>query len=150
MKPMPSSPVGHLKMPTRLEWTPRLISQFWDGVGQSPFLDGMSFARMNGPILMQLMGPWIAAGARCLDYGGGGHLLRLMISAGYPIAIFEPTSEALAFFGPRMVPGGLIVCDDYGFETCPGARRAMDEHADAAGQTIVHLPTGQGVIFAGR
>jgi hypothetical protein len=66
------------------------------------------------------------------------------------VDLFEPTRDALAFFGPRMVPGGLIVCDDYGFETCPGARRAMDEHAAAVGQTIVHLPTGQGVIFAGR
>jgi O-methyltransferase len=66
------------------------------------------------------------------------------------VDLFEPTRDALTFFGPRMVPGGLMVCDDYGFETCPGARRAMDEFADAGGQAIVHLPTGQGVIIAGR
>ena len=66
------------------------------------------------------------------------------------VDLFEPTRDALAFFGQRLAPGGLIVCDDYGFETCPGARRAMDEYAGASGQTIVHLPTGQGVIFAGR
>lgn len=66
------------------------------------------------------------------------------------VDLFAPTRDALAFFGPRMTPGGLIVCDDYGFETCPGARRAMDEYARASGQTVVHLPTGQGIILAGR
>jgi Macrocin-O-methyltransferase (TylF) len=66
------------------------------------------------------------------------------------VDLFAPTHDALAFFGPRMVPGGLIVCDDYGFETCPGARRAMDEYARASGQTVVHLPTGQGIISVGR
>jgi O-methyltransferase len=66
------------------------------------------------------------------------------------VDLFDPTRDALAFFAPRMSPGGLIVCDDYGFETCPGARRAMDEYAGASGQTVVHLPTGQGVIITGR
>jgi hypothetical protein len=66
------------------------------------------------------------------------------------VDLFEPTRDALAFFGPRVTPGGLIVCDDYGFETCPGARRAMDEYARDSAQPVVHLPTGQGVIFAGR
>jgi hypothetical protein len=66
------------------------------------------------------------------------------------VGLFEPTQEALSFFGPRMAPGSLIVCDDYGFRRCPGARRAMDEYAAASGQTIVHLPTGQGFIASGR
>jgi O-methyltransferase len=66
------------------------------------------------------------------------------------VDLYEPTRDTLAFFGPRIVRGGLIICDDYGFETCPGARRAMDEYAAASEQTVVHLPTGQGVIFAGR
>ena len=66
------------------------------------------------------------------------------------VDLYEPTRDALAFFGPRTVSGGLIVCDDYGFETCPGARRAMDEYAAASRQTVVHLPTGQGIVVAGR
>src|SRR5262249_5610277 len=66
------------------------------------------------------------------------------------VDLYEATRDTFKFFGPRMVSGGLIVCDDYGFETCPGARKAMDEYATASGLTIVHLPTGQGVIFAGQ
>jgi len=79
-------------MPTRLEWTPRLISQFWNGFAQSPTLDGLSFAKLAGPVLMEFVGPWIVPGARCLDFGGGsGHLLSLMVDAGFRTAIFEPS-----------------------------------------------------------
>ena len=52
-----------------------------------------------------------------------------------------------AFFGERLMPGGILICDDYGFETCPGARLAMDEYAGAVRKPVVHLPTGQGIIF---
>ena len=84
--------VDDLTMPTRLEWTPQLVSRFWNGVAQTPALEGMSFAKMNGPGLIEFMGPWIASSARCLDYGGGsGDLLTLMVKAGYRTAIFEPS-----------------------------------------------------------
>ena len=42
-----------------------------------------------------------------------------------------------------MVAGGLIVCDDCGFETCPGARHATDAFFADRPEPIVHLPTGQ-------
>jgi O-methyltransferase len=66
------------------------------------------------------------------------------------VDLYQPTKDSLEFFFPRMTPGGIIICDDYGFMTCPGARKAMDDFASAQKQTIVHLPTGQGVIFVGR
>jgi len=65
------------------------------------------------------------------------------------VDLYEPTLASVEFFGPRMVPGGIIVCDDYGFETCPGARRAVDEFAAAGAIQVVHLPTGQGILFPG-
>jgi len=81
-------------MPTRLEWTPQLVSRFWNGVAQTPILDELSFAKMNGPALMEFMSPWIMSEARCLDFGGGsGHLLTLMTEAGCRTAIFEPSAR---------------------------------------------------------
>jgi hypothetical protein len=65
------------------------------------------------------------------------------------VDLYEPTLASLEFFGPQMVSGGIIVCDDYGFETCPGARRAVDEWAAARAIQVVHLPTGQGILFPG-
>jgi len=63
------------------------------------------------------------------------------------VDLYEPTRDALDFFVPRMVAGGMIICDDYGFETCPGARKAMDECAERLGKSVTHLTTGQGVMM---
>ena len=62
------------------------------------------------------------------------------------VDLYAPTKASLEFFYPRLVDGGIIVMDDYGFETCPGARRAADEYMRSRSESILHLPTGQGVI----
>lgn len=63
------------------------------------------------------------------------------------VDLFQPTVDSLAFFYPRMVDGGVIVMDDYGFLTCPGATRAAEEFMADKAERILHLPTGQGVII---
>jgi O-methyltransferase len=63
------------------------------------------------------------------------------------VDIYQPTRDSLAFFFPRLQPGGMLVCDDYGFDSCPGARRAMDEFFADRPERIIHLPTGQGLVI---
>ncbi|HJR74839.1 MAG TPA: TylF/MycF/NovP-related O-methyltransferase [Luteimonas sp.] len=63
------------------------------------------------------------------------------------VDLYQPTKDSLEFFYPRMVEGGAIVIDDYGFLTCPGARTAADEFAASVGKRMLHLPTGQGVLM---
>lgn len=41
--------------------------------------------------------------------------------------IYEPTIYALNFFDKHLVKGGVILLDDYGFETCPGIEKAVVE-----------------------
>lgn len=66
------------------------------------------------------------------------------------VDLYEPTRDALEFFYPRMVKGGIILCDDYGFETCPGATRAFDDLVREKEEgVVVHVPTGQGYIVKG-
>lgn len=62
------------------------------------------------------------------------------------VDLYEPTKAALEFFWPRLTPGGMIVCDDYGFESCPGAMKAMDEGAEGQSGAVIHLTTGQGLL----
>lgn len=38
-----------------------------------------------------------------------------------------PLVHALDFFSSRIMPGGWLIVDDYGFLTCPGAKTAVDE-----------------------
>ncbi len=40
---------------------------------------------------------------------------------------YQSTAAGLDYFGPRMVPGGVIVLDDYGWHRCPGVARALHE-----------------------
>jgi O-methyltransferase len=63
------------------------------------------------------------------------------------VDLYEPTRKSLEFFFPRLISRGILVCDDYGFESCPGARRAMDEFFADKPDQIVHLPTGQGLVI---
>ncbi len=64
------------------------------------------------------------------------------------VDLYDPTLASLEFFYPRMNPGGMIVCDDYGFDTCPGARTAMDNFAKTVNKSVIHLTTGQGILMA--
>jgi len=63
------------------------------------------------------------------------------------VDLYEPTRACLEFFLPRLVPGGVLVCDDYGAPTFPGAARAWDEVCEGEGIPFVELPTGQAVIL---
>jgi glycosyltransferase involved in cell wall biosynthesis/2-polyprenyl-3-methyl-5-hydroxy-6-metoxy-1,4-benzoquinol methylase len=77
-----------------LRWTPQLAQQFWDGVAQIDSMEKMSFAHLAGPALVEFMAPWIPADAELLDFGGGsGHLVRLLLSAGYRAAAADPSTK---------------------------------------------------------
>jgi O-methyltransferase len=41
--------------------------------------------------------------------------------------LYKPILDSLEFIYPRMPSGGIIIVDDYGFISCPGARKAVDE-----------------------
>jgi hypothetical protein len=41
--------------------------------------------------------------------------------------IYQSTKDALEFFYPRMVPGGIMVFDDYEWPRCPGVKLALEE-----------------------
>jgi hypothetical protein len=52
------------------------------------------------------------------------------------------TRAALAYFHPRLRPGGVIIGDDYGL---PGVRRAFDDFYQRLPDIVVALPWGQAV-----
>ena len=83
-------------MVTRLEWTPELISKFWDGVAGTA-LDDLSFGRVAGPEFLNIVSPFLSSSGRHLDYGAGsGHIVRLMLDRSYATAGFEPSPERQA------------------------------------------------------
>ena len=51
------------------------------------------------------------------------------------------------FFYPRLNPGGIMICDDYGSAHCPGAKRATDEFFADKPERVISLPTGQSMVI---
>lgn len=61
-----------------------------------------------------------------------------------------PTRDSLAFFYPRLSEGAVMVCDDYGFTSCPGATRACDEFLRDKPEKMLSLSGGGGFFIKGR
>lgn len=40
---------------------------------------------------------------------------------------YQGMKSGIEFFYPRLVEGGIIVLDDYGWPNCPGVKQALDE-----------------------
>jgi O-methyltransferase len=55
--------------------------------------------------------------------------------------------DSLEFIYPRTSPGGVIVFDDYGFASCPGARRAVDAFFEDKPERPLALQTGQALAI---
>jgi O-methyltransferase len=59
----------------------------------------------------------------------------------------KPTRQSLEFFYPRAISGALFLFDDYGFHSCPGARKAVDEFMADKPETVIELTTGQSFFY---
>ena len=65
------------------------------------------------------------------------------------VDLFEPTRDSFQFFYDKMSDGGIIVCDDYGFSTCPGATRAIDAFLISRPERMIAMPGGGGFMIKG-
>ena len=59
------------------------------------------------------------------------------------VDLYEPTRDSIMFFYPRLVPGGIIISDDYNW---PGCREAICECAAKLGYEIELTDTDQAII----
>jgi O-methyltransferase len=65
------------------------------------------------------------------------------------VDLYEPTRDSIRFFYERMSPGGIILCDDYGFSTCPGATQALEEFLQDKPERVISLSGGGGFLIRG-
>jgi len=61
--------------------------------------------------------------------------------------IAAPEIAAIEHFWPRLVAGGIVMLDDYGFEQYRPQKTAMDAWARNNGVLVATLPTGQGMML---
>lgn len=61
--------------------------------------------------------------------------------------ITYPEIAAIHYFWDKLVPGAVVVLDDYGFAIHHEQKKAFDEFARSKGVPILTMPTGQGIIL---
>lgn len=60
--------------------------------------------------------------------------------------LYDGVLESLKFIYPRLSPGGMMVFDDYGFASCPGARKAVDAFFLDKPERPMVLSTAQALV----
>ena len=65
------------------------------------------------------------------------------------VQLYQPTLDSVTFFYPRLNPGAVLLSDDYGFTTCPGAKRAFDEFLLDKPEKMVWLSCGSAFLIKG-
>lgn len=63
------------------------------------------------------------------------------------VDIYQSVRDCISFIYPRLVPGGFLIFDDYGFPSCASARRAVDEAFARLPEAPICLPTGQCLVI---
>ncbi|MGV3485049.1 MAG: TylF/MycF/NovP-related O-methyltransferase [Planctomycetaceae bacterium] len=65
------------------------------------------------------------------------------------VDLYQPTKDSIAFFHPRLTPGAIFVCDDYGLKVCPGATKACDDFLSDKMEKMISMPDGAGFFIKG-
>lgn len=66
--------------------------------------------------------------------------------AHFDMDVYQPTADALPLVYEKLLPGGIILFDDYGFTSCPGVKRAVDDFLAITPALHFHLLTGQMIL----
>jgi len=59
----------------------------------------------------------------------------------------EPEIEAINYFWPKLVPGAIVILDDYEWPQHEEQRNAFKQFAKENNTQILPLPTGQGLLI---
>ena len=64
--------------------------------------------------------------------------------------LYKPTADALAFFYPRLSPGGFLILHDYGSGAWPGIAQAADAFLADKPESLVRIPDKSGTAIVRR
>jgi len=78
-------------MSKELKWNDELVAKFWDEVANS-HLDSLSFAKVAGQQLFNLISVQLSLQNTILDFGAGsGDFTEILLKNGYRVAVYEPS-----------------------------------------------------------
>ncbi len=63
------------------------------------------------------------------------------------VDVYESAKDILNWVWPRLVPGGVVVFDDYGFHSCVGITRLVNEERLCPDRLVVHNLNGHAIMI---
>lgn len=66
------------------------------------------------------------------------------------VDVYESARQVAEWVWPRLLPGGVLVYDDYGFATCEGVTELVNERRQRAEAVTVHNLNGHAVVVKVR
>lgn len=72
--------------------------------------------------------------------------MRRFCFAHVDLDLYQSVLDCCSFIYPRLSKGGVMVFDDYGYPSCPGALLAVTEFFSDKPETPLALQTGQAVV----
>ena len=91
--------------------------------------------------------PWLEYHPGFIPDSFRGHEQRRFAFAHVDVDIYRSIYDCCEFIYPRLNNGGLMLFDDYGVASCPGARAAVDAFFADKPEVPLVLGTGQAVVF---
>jgi hypothetical protein len=108
------------------------------------------FAQTSETAVRQLIAP---AGAQ-VDFHVGyipdsfqGLKIDQLAFAYVDVDLYQSVLDCVEFAYPRLVSGGILLFDDYGFPSCARAREAVDLAFAQRREKPIYLPTGQAMVI---
>jgi O-methyltransferase len=65
------------------------------------------------------------------------------------VDLYQSALDCCRYFYPRMVPGGVMLFDEYGYPAARGEKVAVDEFFSDKPESPIVLPTGQAIVLKG-
>lgn len=62
------------------------------------------------------------------------------------VDVYQSAKEVNTWVWDRLVPGGIVVYDDYGFESCDGITKCVEEQRDCKDRVVFHNLNGHAVV----
>ena len=63
------------------------------------------------------------------------------------VDVYSSARDVMAWIWDRMVPGGIVVYDDYGFSACEGITRHVNEQVGEADRLVLHNLNGHAIVI---
>jgi O-methyltransferase len=78
-----------------------------------------------------------------------GHLIgdRRFRFCHIDVDVYDSARDILDWLWPRVVPGGIVVYDDYGFHSCVGITQMVNEERAKNDRLVIHNLNGHGIVI---